>query len=468
MVAIKPVARRSLQIAIIEDDQDYSELLATTLQRHAGLVDVISDLKTLEERIHQRQYDVIILDVFLGQEEGLSIIPYLAKHSPHTKIVVLTAFGSIDLAVTAMKQGATNFLVKSMDLRAIAASVVDLATLPDVSDWQHEVFESVGLIGNSSRMKDIKNLIFSLANIHSTILLTGESGTGKEMVAKSLHQLSNRKTEPFIAINCGAIPEQLLESELFGHKRGAFTDAKETRRGIFEICADGTVLLDEIGEMPMHLQVKLLRVLQEKEITPVGSTQSIKINTRIIAATNRNLHEEVQRGRFREDLFYRLNVIHIDIPPLRERLEDVPLLVEKFVREFTTNYAKVVQKPNDSLITRLQFHDWPGNIRELRNAIERGVVLARGIDIQYEDMFYRGPRQHAATTLEQDLEGFFGSDLPEFTEARRCFEKAYLRKVLSLARGNIATASRLAGRYRADIYRLMNKYGLDREGQVLH
>lgn len=468
MTAPKHVAQYNLQIAIIEDDQEYSTLLCTALQRHVSHIDVIADLKTLRHRIHAKQYDIVILDVFLGQEEGLSIIPYLAQHSPHTKIVVLTAFGSIDLAVKAMKNGATTFLVKSMDMLAIAKSVFDLAALPDIPDWQHEVFDAVGMIGNSSRMKEIKNLVFSLANIHSTVLLTGESGTGKEMAAKSLHQLSNRKDEPFIAINCGAIPENLLESELFGHKRGAFTDAKETRRGIFEICANGTVLLDEIGEMPMHLQVKLLRVLQEKEVTPVGSTQSLKINTRIIAATNRNLHEEVQRGRFREDLFYRLNVIHIDIPPLRERLEDIPLLVERFVREFTTNYSKVVQKPNDSLMTRLQFHDWPGNIRELRNAIERGVVLARGLELQYEDMFCRGPRQHAATTLEQDLEGFFGSDLPQFTEARRCFEKAYLRKVLVLSRGNIATASRLAGRYRADIYRLMNKYGLDREGHRLN
>lgn len=451
-------------VIVVDDDPSYRELLTMLLRRRELAVEGVGDLPTLRERVLTAPPRIVLLDVFLGKEEGLSIIPFLAQNAPHTKVIVMTAFGSVDLAVAAMKMGASTFIVKTEDPDRIADEVVELAYREEPEDCESEIFLENGLIGESRELRTVKGLIHNLKDISSTVLLTGESGTGKEMVARSLHHLSKRRTHPFHAINCGAIPENLLESELFGHRRGAFTDARENRQGLFEYCSDGTLLLDEIGEMPLHLQVKLLRVLQEKEVMPVGSSRSVKVNTRIVAATNRDLRAEVERRRFREDLFYRLNVIHIDIPPLRERREDIPALVASFVGYFSREYGKLITKPSEELITRLQAYDWPGNVRELRNAVERGVVLARHSHLQFEDLFAIGWRQRPSNELETDFEQFFGTQLPPFTEARQSFEKAYLKKVLLLSKGNIATASRLAGRYRADIYRLMSKYGLSRNG----
>jgi DNA-binding NtrC family response regulator len=296
------------------------------------------------------------------------------------------------------------------------------------------------------------------------VLILGESGTGKELVARAIHESSSRSDKPFMAINCGAIPEQLLESELFGHRRGSFTDAKSDRKGIFEVCSDGTLLLDEIGDMPLPLQTKLLRVLQERQITPIGATSPMPIRTRVIAATHRDIASEAKMRRFREDLYYRLSVVVVRLPPLRERRDDIPILTEHFLDEFNRRFDRQIRPPNASTMMQLISYDWPGNVRELQNAIERAVVLSSGDELQLDHTF--SPTDSPTDNIDGAKKLTETSELSStlytltLSEAKQQFERTYLRQLLQRSRGNISEAARISGRYRADIYRLMNRYNL--------
>jgi transcriptional regulator with GAF, ATPase, and Fis domain len=335
------------------------------------------------------------------------------------------------------------------------------------------------MIGNSKAFQELCQRLQQLKNVDSTILLLGESGTGKEVIARSLHKISNRQTERFEAINCAAIPENLLESELFGHKRGAFTDAKVDRKGILELCSNGTLLFDEIGDMPLSLQAKLLRVLQERVVTPVGSATPIKIQTRVIAATHRDLIEEVQSGRFREDLYYRLSVVPLYIPPLRHRKEDIPLLVESFINEFNQRFNRGITMPADSVMRRLIAYDWPGNIRELRNedlfqhlhlpnnTPKKGATNSSGMSSNHSaSMPQSVPTSDVAQSKSNGQSSGSEPELDDkifqlpLTEAKQAFEKIYLESLLNDTGGNISETSKRAGRYRADIYRLLERYDL--------
>lgn len=299
-------------------------------------------------------------------------------------------------------------------------------------------------------------------------MIQGESGTGKEVVARVIHECSGRSEERFEAINCAAIPENLLESELFGHVKGAFTDAKSDRKGIFEICSKGTLLLDEIGDMPLSLQSKLLRVLEEKEVVPLGASKPIQVSTRVIAATHRDLIEEIDAGNFREDLYFRLSIVPLQIPPLRRRKEDILILANAFVEEFNERFKKTIQLPKNDVAQRLIHYDWPGNIRELRNCIERAVVLSPDSELHLEDLFshlYQAGREKKVvaaqgTPLDQNLLDSKIFELP-LTEAKQAFEKVYIEMLLEKTGGNISEVARICGRYRADIYRLFDKYGID-------
>ena len=320
--------------------------------------------------------------------------------------------------------------------------------------------KSLGLVGESTAIKEMLAMIDKIRNVDSTVLILGESGTGKEVVARAIHQTSLRTAEHFNAINCGAIPEQLLESELFGHKKGSFTDAKTDRKGIFEVCSNGTLLLDEIGDMPLALQTKLLRVLQERQVTPIGSNTPLSINTRVIAATHRDILDEAKSKRFREDLYYRLSVVVIRIPPLRHRTEDIPSLTNYFLSQFNQRFAKSVRPPSPAVLARMMAYDWPGNVRELQNALERAVVLSSDDELSVDDIF-----QHlslrATTSAPEDGINRSVFSMP-LTEAKQCFEKTYIEHLLQLSGGNISEAARISGRYRADIYRLMHRYGFDK------
>ncbi|MGE0172644.1 MAG: sigma-54-dependent transcriptional regulator [Oligoflexales bacterium] len=456
------------RLLIVDDDHATQEFWKFALSQEGFRVDAVSTLSEMKEVVKRYSIDVILLDLQLDNENGLDGLPFLIAESPFSKIFVLTAHASVETAVSAMSKGATGYITKGTDPRTIAQKIRDNLEEKALEDsvFTATDFENAGLIGQSKSFKDLCTQISQLRDVDSTILITGESGTGKEVVARTLHNLSQRATKRFEAINCAAIPENLLESELFGHKKGSFTDAKTDRKGIFELCSGGTLLLDEIGDMPISLQTKLLRVIQERVVTPVGCTQPIKIDTRVIAATHRDLPEEIQNGAFREDLYYRLSVVPLHIAPLRQRKEDIPLLVDAFVKEFSSRFNRPIQIPSPEIMKRLLSYDWRGNVRELRNAIERAVVLSRDGSLRLEDIF-----QHIHQT------GFTGgqnssSDLgvtaiseeiyeQPLTDAKQAFEKNYISRLLKKTKGNITEASKICGRYRADVYKLLEKYELE-------
>lgn len=461
------------RLLLVDDDPCLVELLAARLRAAGFECDAAENTAEMFELMRRSRYDALLLDVHLGDEDGTSALPVLVRDHPFTRVFVMTSRGSVEAAVRAMEQGAASFLVKDSDpgsiVRKLQAFLSPEAS-PDVeaSDLRGEDF---GLIGQSRALARVLEMVDILRDVDSRVLITGESGTGKEVVAKALHSTSKRAGKRFEAINCGAIPENLLESELFGHKRGAFTDAKTDHKGFFETCSEGTLFLDEIGEMPLPLQVKLLRVLQESRVTPVGSNQSIKVNTRVITATNRSLEEEVRAGRFREDLFYRISVLKIHLPSLRERREDIPLLVNHFLGIYNARFGKTVAAPTGELMARLAAWDWPGNIRELQNAVERGVVLARDGQLHVEHMLEghgieKPDDAVSAGSTASTAAAFVDYLAMPLSEAKENFEKYYLRELLKISRGNISEAARLCGRYRADIYRLMMKYGMTREAML--
>ena len=326
------------RLLFIDDDVVALLYWKKALEPKGFIVDTGTNLKALDDMMSKYTYDAIMLDIELEAESGLDGIPRIIATKPHTKIFILTAHASVDSAVSAMRQGADGYIEKSSSpdhIAEIIFSAMPVDNFDKTLGMKSADFHSIGLVGESDAYLNFCENIAQLKDVDSTVLILGESGTGKEVVARALHHFSTRSNETFAAINCAAIPENLLESELFGHKKGAFTDAKSSRVGIFEMCSKGTLLLDEIGDMPLSLQSKLLRVLQERKITPVGGSVSIDINTRVIAATHRDLLEEIHDGRFREDLYYRLSVVPIVIPPLRHRKKDIPLLVEHFITSST-------------------------------------------------------------------------------------------------------------------------------------
>ncbi|RZA24431.1 MAG: sigma-54-dependent Fis family transcriptional regulator [Proteobacteria bacterium] len=494
------------RLLIVDDDRQTCAFWKLALSEAGFLVDLAHNLGEMKDFVSRYSIDAVLLDLNLGHENGLDGLPFLVSKSPLSKVFVLTAHATVETAIWALQNGATGYITKDTAPDEIAAQIkkhtkdqVAEVVSPDVGGSE---FARVGMIGQSKAFMELCSRLQQLKNVDSTILLLGESGTGKEVIARSLHKISNRSQERFEAINCAAIPENLLESELFGHKRGAFTDAKVDRKGILELCSQGTLLFDEIGDMPLSLQAKLLRVLQERVVTPVGSATPIKIQTRVIAATHRDLIEEVQSGRFREDLYYRLSVVPLYIPPLRHRKEDIPLLVESFINEFNQRFNRDIGMPADSVMRKLIAYDWPGNIRELRNAIERAVVLTSNDHIRIEDLFqhlhlpanptkkasmassapshgvtatHSMPSQSApsasnSASSPQESTKNSGSgnetELDEkifqlpLTEAKQAFEKIYLESLLNDTGGNISETSKRAGRYRADIYRLLERYDL--------
>jgi two-component system response regulator GlrR len=425
----------------------------------AGLeVGQASDLAGMRQHLSTTQFDVVLLDLELEHEHGFEGLAWILKNSPLTRVFVLTSHGSVEQAVECMRRGASGFFVKgtapSTIVNELAASLsLDAPVVADDGD-------NFGIIGQSVAIQATLAMIRRLRDVDTTVLILGESGTGKEVVANAIHRSSPRAKHRFAAINCGAIPEMLLESELFGHRRGSFTDAKTDRKGIFEVCSQGTLLLDEIGDMPQSLQAKFLRVLQERQVTPVGASTAIDVDTRVIAATHRDILQEAKVGRFRADLYYRLSIVVLRIPPLRERLEDIPLLTQHFLDAFNQRFCRSVRVRNNETMARLMAYDWPGNVRELRNALERGVVLASDDELTIDNMF-----QHLTPT-SRALVGD-GGLIPDrlltlpLSEAKEAFEKLYLENLLRLAGGNIANVSERSGRYRADVYRLLHRFGIE-------
>jgi two-component system NtrC family response regulator len=380
-------------ILIVEDEEPQRSLLEGLLNKEGYAATGAPDGKSALQLVKERTFEIVLLDYKLPDTDGLTVLKRLKEINPEIQVIMITAFGSIENAVTALKAGAFEYLTKPIDLddlffkiRKVEERLHLIHENLVLREALKERMKSEDIVYASERMHEIVSLIVRVAKTDSTCMVRGESGVGKEIVANLVHELSERKNQPLVKVNCSAIPETLLESELFGYERGAFTGAYQRKIGKFEVANKGTIFLDEIGDVPLSLQPKLLRVLQEREIERLGGLHPIKVDVRIVAATNKNLEEEVKLGRFREDLFYRLNIVQIEIPPLRERKDDIPILLDFFLKRFNERHRKTVKgfarEARDALIK----HDYPGNVRELENIVERAVVLTRGEYVTREDL----------------------------------------------------------------------------------
>lgn len=402
-------------------------------------------------------FDLAVLDLKMEGLSGIELMEELLRIQPHLPVIILTAYGTIASAVDATKKGAYDFLTKPFDAKDLMhrmEKALEFGKLREEVDRLRslvkERFHFEGIIANSDKMQAILRQVAQIAMTDSTVCLYGESGTGKELIAKAVHVSSPRARQPFVAVNCGAIPEGLLENELFGHVKGAFTGANQTKKGILQQANGGTLFLDEIAELPPSLQVKLLRVLQEGEFSPLGSLQSIRVNIRYIVATNQDLWTGVNEGTFREDLYYRIHVIPIDLPPLRDRREDIPLLANHFFELFKSEMKKDLTAITPEAMQALMLYSWPGNVRELSNVIERAVALASHGNLTPDHLLLGRGDYHRPQSKLQSL-----------NEAREEFEKAYLTQILTASKGNVSRAAEMAGRYRAEIYKMLRKHSLD-------
>ncbi|MGB5221897.1 MAG: sigma-54 dependent transcriptional regulator [Polyangiales bacterium] len=448
----------SSRVLVVDDDRSMCELMQAALEKRGHEVESCTRGAEALERISNRDFGAVVTDLNLEKMSGLDICKYVTENRPEVPVLVVTAFGDMSSAIAAIRAGAYDFLNKPLEMEALHLAVDRAIQHRRLRDEVKRLTEEVGhartageLVGKSGTMRKVYELIHRVSNTDSSVLLSGESGTGKELVARALHSQSDRANRPFIAINCAAVPANLLESELFGHVRGAFTDAKTSRKGLFERAHGGTVLLDEIGEMPMAMQPTLLRVLQERRLRPVGGSTEISFDTRILAATNRDLESDVEEGRFREDLFYRLNVVEIHVPPLRTRGNDILQLAQHFVDVLSKRMGKPVEGITAEAAKKLLDYDWPGNVRELENAIERAVTLTRFDRITVEDLPERIGAYQSTRINPIDVDAEQVLPLEEL-------EKRYIERVLKVVGGNKTRAARLLGLDRRTLYRKLERY----------
>ena len=450
----------SRKILVVDDEASMRELLTIMLRKEGYQVTAVGGRTAAAALLERGSVDMIITDVKLPDGDGIEILRHVKAASPETIVVVMTAFGSTEMAVAAMKLGAQDYLTKPFDveeLKIVVRSALQVQQLQQENVLLRAEFQShhglESIIGRSAAMREIFKMVRSIAPTASTVLITGESGTGKELIAKAVHALSPRNDAPFVSINCGALPESLLESELFGHMKGAFTDAHQNKKGLFEAAHRGTLFLDEVGDTPPSMQVKLLRALQERKIRRVGGTEEIDVDVRVIAATNQPLESKVKARLFREDLFYRLNVIPILLPPLRERREDIPLLAEQFLQRFAQEMGKQAGQISPEVTRALVDYDWPGNVRELENAIERAVALETTDMIRPE----RLPDSVAGRERNNDElpRLSVGFKLDEYLQA---VEEQLLRRALDETGGDRTEACRLLGITPRSLRYLLQKY----------
>jgi two-component system response regulator PilR (NtrC family) len=451
------------KILVVDDESSMRQLLEIMLRKEGYEVRAVESRSTAAAALAAGPVDLVVSDIRLPDGDGIEILRQVKASSPGTVVVMMTAFGSTETAVAAMKLGAHDYLTKPFDVEELKLVVRNALEKEDLKQENLRLKAELGrqhgldqIIGVSTPMVNVFSMIQSVAGTSSTVLLTGESGTGKELVAKALHNASPRREAPFVSVNCGALPENLLESELFGHMKGAFTDAYYTRKGLFEAAHRGTLLLDEVGETPASMQVKLLRALQERKIRRVGGTEETEVDVRVIAATNRSLEELVRERRFREDLFYRLNVIPIRIPPLRERREDIPLLARFFLGRFNAAMGKRVVEISKEAMQTLTAYAWPGNVRELENVMERAVALETTEAVLAERLpeNLRGGGVPAAAAAGL-ADGFSLDDY------MRTLESELVQQALLQAAGDRARASRILGITPRSLRYLIQKHRLE-------
>ncbi|HMG92203.1 MAG TPA: sigma-54 dependent transcriptional regulator [Chryseolinea sp.] len=453
------------KILIVDDNEDLLKAAKMHLKRHFAQVDTEKNPEAIPALMNNEDYDVILLDMNFTKDvssgsEGYYWLERILQLDPSAVVVLITAYGDIQMAVKAIKAGATDFVVKPWENEKLLATLYSAMRLRESRDVietlkikNHEINQALNeryseIIGQSNAMQKIFQTIDRVAKTDANVLILGENGTGKELIARAIHRNSARKNENFASVDLGSITETLFESELFGHKKGSFTDAKEDRAGRFELANNGTLFLDEIGNLSLPLQAKLLTVLQNRKVSRVGSNKDTPIDIRLICATNMPLYEMVKENRFRQDLLYRINTIEIEIPALRERFEDIPLLANHFLKHYASKYDKSVTKISEGAMARMHKHPWPGNIRELQHSIERAIILSGGSVLQPEDFNFApaASKDDGQLALEQ-------YNLEEV-------EKLLIRKVLKKYNGNITQAASELGLTRSSLYRRLEKYGL--------
>jgi len=452
------------QILVVDDEENVRKLLFEILTKEGYDVKAAENAQKALEMLTESSFDLVMMDIRMPGMDGIEAFHILRKNYPQITVIIMTAFVSIDTAVKAMKMGAYNYISKPFNISEIklnvkrALEINDLAE--EVKELRHEIqnrFSINNIVGKSEKMKEVYKIIGKVADSNSNVLIHGESGTGKELVAKAIHYNSHRKNAQFVKVNCAALPENLLESEIFGHEKGAFTGAIELKKGKFEYAHKGTIFLDEISEMSSNLQVKLLRIIQEKEFERVGGLESIKVDVRIIAATNRNLKKLVKSNRFRKDMFYRLSVVSIFLPPLRERKEDISLLAEYFLNKYNIEMNKKFNHISLKAMRFLTAYDWPGNVRELENAIERAMVLGRSTILLPENLLL-----DSTSFSRQKVEILYSEDKP-LRQILQEVEKKVLTKALNKNGWNRSrTARKLQMSRQALLYKI-EEYKIKKE-----
>ncbi|MEX2558870.1 MAG: sigma-54 dependent transcriptional regulator [Pirellulales bacterium] len=464
-VEASPVAAGNppaMRVLIVDNDEPHAQAVAESLKRVGYQCTVATSGTQGAGLIERETFDVIITDLVMNDLDGLELLSRAKDDLPDAEVILVTGHGTIPSAVTAMQQGAFNYLLKPLDinqLRAVTEKAAAAARLrrtnAELNRRLDEKFGFEGVVGSSPKMNQVIDLLKRIAPTNASVLIEGETGTGKELVAQAIHQNSPRKNKPFVALNCAALSENILESELFGHVRGAFTDASSDRVGKFEYAHGGTLFLDEVGDMPMATQIKLLRVLESGEITRVGSNEQVKVNVRIVSATNRNLEQQIAAGTFRSDLYHRLKVVTVALPRLVDRSQDIPLLIEHFIRQFARRHEKPIKSMSTAARRRLHAYDWPGNVRELRNTIESMVVVDYDGVLDVDDL----PRELAG-------DGEAGSEPPPAAMTNLVgkpltdIERLFVAETLKLTGGNREEAASMLGIGERTLYRKIKEYKL--------
>jgi DNA-binding NtrC family response regulator len=450
--------KREVNILVVDDDEIVRESLLEWLREDGYHVEAAEDGFKALEKFKERSWNIALVDLKMPKMDGLELMEKIKETRPETEVIIITAYATVNTAVQAIKVGAYDYLVKPFnpeELSLIIKRLVESQSLiKEISHLRKELqkqYQFYDLISKSAKMQKIFDLARTIAKSNSNILILGESGTGKELLARAIHNESLRAAGPFIPVSCVALTETLLESELFGHEKGAFTDAIAQKKGKFELADGGTIFLDEIGDISPKLQLSLLRVLQEKEFTRVGGTKSIKVDVRIIAATNRDLKKAVDEGKFRDDLYYRLNVISIELPPLREHTEDIPLLVNHFIEKFNIEMGGKVERISEEALDLLMEYNWPGNVRELENVIERAMVIIKGTFIKGEDL-------HLSPQVMKEKGGVSSSD----DKTIKSIEKKHIAKILKENNWNIQKSAEQLGIDRVTLYNKIKKYKLEK------
>jgi len=453
------------KILIIDDNEDLLFAAKMLLKKHAKEVSIEKDPRRIPFLVNNNSYDVILLDMNFTEDttsgkEGFHWLKQIKEIDPKAVVILITAFGDVEMAVKALKEGASDFILKPWQNEKLLATLTSASrlkasydTVDKLAKKQKQLQSDLkkpysDIIGHSASMKNIFSIIDKVAKTDANILILGENGTGKELIARAIHDRSHRKDEIFVGVDMGSITESLFESELFGHKRGAFTDAKEDRAGRFEIADQGTLFLDEIGNLSMPLQSKLLTVLQKREVTRIGTNKAIPVDIRLICATNMHVHEMVMENGFRQDLLYRINTVEIFLPPLRERQDDIPVLAEHFLKIYSQKYRKEFRGFKSGAMQLLQRYNWPGNIRELQHAIERAVIMAESDELDSRDFFFL-----SAKPTNEKVSAPASFNLDEV-------EKNVIQKAIDKNGGNISKAAKELGLTRASLYRRLEKYGL--------